>query len=252
MLKIGIFLGVMTCILSLEVNAMVLLTAFEPFSGADKNNSQVVAKGVMEKLGAKLPIHYCIIPTSYDIATDKIIECINQMTEQPKIVISLGEGKCSKVRLETRAKNFDDGVGPDNAGETRSDRVIHPDAPAALGLKINWAQAFCQLSPEHKKMTWASNDAGKFVCNNTSFNMSYLHSNIPFGFIHVPGHKCRRKKQKIKESIEIVSTLISQLASQDTLSFSSYAIDKQELQTQYNRSEDHCEKDFLRRLLTTY
>lgn len=231
---------------------MVLITSYEPFSGGKKNNSQYVAEGVFSNLKDQIDISYCHLTTSYDLATEQIMDCVNNLPEKPKLIINIGEGGCDTVNLETRARNFDDGVGPDNSGVTRNDHIIHPGAPEFLGLNIDWSKPFCSLPRNLRNMTYASSDAGKFVCNNTMYNMSHLHSDIPYGFIHVPKHTCMPWKQKKGKAIQIVTHLIQELNGMDTQLFSPYPTDKEAITQKRENSTDDCEKEFLRRLLTTY
>lgn len=244
---------VLVYILANSARAQILITSFDAFSGGSGNNSRVVAQGVVSRLSDKLDISHCALTTAFVSATDQIIDCINQLPETPKLIISLGEGGCGKLKLETVAKNWAYGRGTDNLGQTRNGEVIIAGAPERIGLNIDWSKPFCSLDyNSQKSITLASNDAQTFVCNETMYRMSYFHSQIPFGFIHVPAHSCRRRSQKIPESIEIISHLISEFDQMPELNFSSYLTEESALQNQFNRSDDECEKDFLRRLLISY
>lgn len=231
----------------------ILITSFDAFSGGSSNNSRKIALKITNNLKEYIDISHCPLTTAYDYATEQIGQCLADLTEQPKLVISLGEGGCGNIKLETVAYNWDSGWGADNLGQRRSGSQIVKGAPKALGLNIDWSEPFCELDyHKQKSITLASNDAQRFVCNNTMYNMSYKYPELAFGFIHVPAHQCRTNSQKIEESVEIISQMILKFDQMDSQLFTPYATDKISLQAQRDRSSNECEKDFLRRLLTTY
>lgn len=239
--------------LSGNARAQILITSFDAFSGGSSNNSRVVARGIMENLADTINISHCELTTAFEYATNQIIDCVNNLPEAPKLIISLGEGKCKRLRLETVARNWAYGRGADNLGQRRNGETIVAGAPQRLGLNIDWSKPFCELDyNSQKSITLASSNAETFVCNETMYRMSYFHSHIPFGFIHVPAHGCRSSQQKNTESIEIISKLITEFNNMENLNFTPYATDKSVLMSQMERSQDSCEQDFLRRLLTTY
>ena len=236
-----------------SARAQILITSFDAFSGGSANNSRLVAQGVVSKLNDKLEIYHCHLTTAFVAATEQIIGCINQLPESPKLIISLGEGGCGKLKLETVARNWAYGRGTDNLGQSRNGEVIIAGAPQRIGLNIDWSKPFCSLDyNSQKSITLASNDAQTFVCNETMYRMSYFHSQIPFGFIHVPAHSCRQRSQKIDESIEIISHLINEFDKMPEINFSPYLTEESALQSQFDRAENECERDFLRRLIISY
>ncbi len=240
-------------LLNFTAYSSVLITSFDAFSGGSSNNSRKIALKIYEQLKDKIDISHCPLTTAYDYATEQIALCLANSTEQPKLVISLGEGGCGNLKLETVAYNWDNGWGADNIGQRRRGSQIIKGAPKSLGLNIDWSEPFCELDyNKQKSITLASNDAQRFVCNNTMYNMSYKFPELPYGFIHVPAHQCRPSLQKIEEATEIIAQMIIKFSEMDTQLFTPYETDKISLTERRERSISVCEKDFLRRLLTTY
>ena len=231
---------------------MVLITSFEPFSGGKKNNSMMVAQAVTQKLQKELTINHCQLTTSFDLAAQEIIDCINNLPEAPRVIISIGEGYCNRVSLETRAINLDKSEGLDNSGVSRNNSPIYPEAPEHLGLNINWSAGYCSLPEKLKTFTQPSSDAGRFVCNNTMYHMAFSHHYTPFGFIHVPNHKCKEEQQNTLEVIEIVSHMIKTTAASNLEDIKPYPTDKEQINDTIQKSDNRCEKTFLTELLKTY
>jgi pyrrolidone-carboxylate peptidase len=168
-----------------------LITAFDPFAGRAKNNSQTTLEEMqrlaeVREKNAEWPFrfHYLVLPTEYDRSSQLLLAEVSRLEKMGvKIdgVLSLGEG-ADEFKLETQAHNLDDVENyPDNAGVVRTRHLPLKDhAEHIIPLRFPY-EAFGKIR--------TSKNAGYFVCNNLSAWMGreYASEQKPyFGFIHVP------------------------------------------------------------------
>lgn len=178
---------------TLWARPLVLLSYFDPFGGARVNNSETVARALLEKAQQEtLPfeLKLCKVQTKFDVSHEELKDCLNGLPERPLLVLGLGETGCN-LKLELMARNLDKTRAPDNAGVERRNTPIVPGAPRAIGLTYPVAQMYCALEPKEQKLVVISSNAGSFVCNNLAFQTSWFETDLFHGFIHVPMHTCR-------------------------------------------------------------
>lgn len=167
--------------------ARILLTAFEPFGGAEINASRAVA----ERLASETDRwELLILPVVAGEAERRLIARL-EAGPLPDCIISLGEADATPhVRLEKVAVNWDDFRIPDNAGNQPLDAPIHEDGPAAYFATLPISEIERQLDGQTPLPVIVSLTAGAFVCNHLSYAM--LHwlvarpEPVPYLFIHVP------------------------------------------------------------------
>ena len=159
----------------------LLLTAFEPFGGAETNITQSVLSLLPDSL-ADWAIEKVCLPVSFKRAPIVLREAI--ATYSPDLVIMLGQ--CStgeNIRLERFAINMMDSSKADNDGYIPNEETIYANQPLALQtpLPIRELQRFCadSVQPVH-----VSNSAGLYVCNRVYYEALYLHQQAIF--MHVP------------------------------------------------------------------
>jgi pyrrolidone-carboxylate peptidase len=187
----------------------VLLSAFDPFNNALKNNSTIVAKKLMEKFkDSGIKIHYCELPTIYDKASQKLLDCYHELPVKPDVIISLGEGLCHGAKFETRAINRMHSTIPDNDGVLYKKREINPGQNKYQSLNLDFKSFFQHLSKADKRVHRLSKDMGEFVCNQTAYLMMQESLEVPYGFIHVPGQKCRGEKDLIDKTVDVIGEFI--------------------------------------------
>lgn len=176
---------------------MLLLSSFDTFGTYPFNNSEVVARSLVQKLkldpSFPVDIHFCLLPTVYDEGAEKLSDCFREIQGREVIgVISLGEAFCN-IKIETMASNFDNNEGrklaPDNKGQKRKG-VIIKGAPEKLGFTLPLDELYCELTDNEKKNTVISVDAGNFVCNNTAYLFRNNYPDVPFTFMHLPANNC--------------------------------------------------------------
>lgn len=188
----------------------VLVSYYDAFDGASFNNSERVALGLKAQFqdSDKVGITLCRLPTIYDKAFTELETCLSAMPDRPTLILGLGEAGCD-MKLELVVKNNDFNKRPDNSGERRYNSPIMSSGPAVLGLRYPLPEMYCSLSYDERDDLIISSNAGSFVCNNTSYQLSSRYPDIPSGFIHVPAQNCRNLEKKTQVSITNLKTMIT-------------------------------------------
>ena len=105
----------------------VLVTAFEPFGGAETNITQSVLSLLPDSL-ADWAIEKVCLPVSFKRAPLVLQEAISTYT--PDIVIMLGQyPEGENIRLERFAINMMDSTKGDNDGYISNEETIYPHQP---------------------------------------------------------------------------------------------------------------------------
>ena len=159
----------------------ILLTAFEPFDGAETNITQSVLSLLPDSL-ADWAIEKVCLPVSFKCAPIVLREAIT--TFSPDLVIMLGQCPTGEnIRLERFAINMMDSSKADNDGYIPNEETIYADQPLALQtpLPIKELERFCTGNVQPVKV---SNSAGLYVCNRVYYEALHLHQRAIF--VHVP------------------------------------------------------------------
>ena len=159
----------------------ILITAFEPFGGAETNITQSVLSLLPDSI-ADWAIEKVCLPVSFKRAPIVLREAI--VTYSPDLVILLGQCPAGEnIRLERFAINMMDSTKGDNDGYIPSEETIYVDQPLALqtSLPIKELERFCTDSVQPVQV---SNSAGLYVCNRVYYEALYLHQQAIF--MHVP------------------------------------------------------------------
>jgi len=191
---------------------MVLISYYDAFNQAPFNNSEKVAKALAAQFGletSEVDVRLCLLNTIYEKSYAQTEECLKALPQKPVMVLGLGESTCD-LKFETVVRNTDHTYGPDNAGNSRNNAVIIPQAPLFRGLRYPLPQMYCALTQAEKNSILLSNDAGTFVCNNTAFQLSHYYPEIQYGFVHVPAHNCRNLDRRTQASVAVLSKMIKQ------------------------------------------
>ena len=167
----------------------ILLTAFEPFGGDEKNVSLEVLNEASAPEGCTLA--KLVLPVAFQKAEDRINETIDR--ENPDAVICFGQaGGRSCISLEKRAVNLREARIPDNDGSTPHGMPVVPQGPEEYpsALPLERLLAVLQAAGIPVEL---SESAGTFVCNSLMYGMLHHLSEtgrtIPAGFIHLPYFK---------------------------------------------------------------
>ena len=159
----------------------MLVTAFEPFGGAETNITQEILGHLRKQIG-KTTLEKVVLPVSFQRAPVVLREAI--LEHQPDFVLMLGQcGEGDKLRLERFAHNLMDSEKGDNDGYCPHDEVIDSNAPLALQTPcdIRAVQDWCK---EHGLPTILSSSAGLYVCNRVYWEALAMGQKALF--VHVP------------------------------------------------------------------
>ncbi len=144
----------------------ILITAFEPFGGAETNITQSVLSLLPDSI-ADWAIEKVCLPVSFKRAPIVLQEAIT--TYSPDLVIILGQCPVGEnIRLERFAINMMDSHKADNDGYCPSEKQIYPDAPLAYRTPINIKTIANQLQEQQLPVA-ISNSAGLYVCNRVYY-----------------------------------------------------------------------------------
>ena len=165
----------------------LLLTAFEPFGGADMNPAQEAVRLVPERIG-DTDIVKMDVPVVFGQAIDAVAAAVER--EKPDAVLCIGQaGGRAAITPERVAINVDDASIPDNAGAQPIDRPIVPDGPAAYFSTLP-VKAMVAAIRQAGLPASLSNTAGTFVCNHLMYGVLHLlasrYPGVRGGFMHVP------------------------------------------------------------------
>ena len=160
---------------------LVLVTAFEPFGGAETNITQSVLSLLPDSV-ADWAIEKVCVPVSFKRAPIVLREAI--ATYSPDIVIMLGQCPAGEnIRLERFAINMMDSTKGDNDGYIPNEETIYAHQPLALHtpMPIKELVRFCT---DNVQPVQVSNSAGLYVCNRVYYEALHLQQRAIF--VHVP------------------------------------------------------------------
>lgn len=175
----------------------LLLTAFEPFGGAEINITQFVLS-LLPASFADWAIEKVCLPVSFKRAPIVLREAI--ATYSPNLVIMLGQCPAGEnIRLERFAINMMDSTKADNDGYIPNEEIIYPYQPLALQtpLPIKELERFCT---DYVQPVQVSNSAGLYVCNRVYYEALHMQQNA--FFVHIP------KNFDIKTAITVIQNVI--------------------------------------------
>lgn len=164
----------------------ILISAFEPFGGENRNASLEA----LERVSFPDNTEICTleVPTVFGLAGETLLKAVKEMS--PEVVICLGQATGrSAITPERVAINIRDASIPDNAGIKPQDDPVVPDGPAALFSTLP-IKTMVEASLREGIAASVSNSAGTFVCNDLMYTLLYwIQKDCPGiqgGFIHVP------------------------------------------------------------------
>ncbi|MBI5155223.1 hypothetical protein HZA57_08295 [Candidatus Poribacteria bacterium] len=169
-----------------------LLTAFEPFAGGTVNTSLWVLEA-LETLTEGRPDapQMLMLPVVFDEAAALVLDTLDEEDFDEIILLGMA-GQSDPVRIETQARNLDDSMTADNQGAVRHQHVIIPGGPEVLTPTYP-RNNLLRFLHNHQIKAEMSDDAGRFLCNNTYFHVAeaLIEGGDPFEapplvFIHLP------------------------------------------------------------------
>lgn len=166
----------------------ILVTAFEPFGGSDRNPTMEIA-GV---IGAAMPwVTTRVLPVVTGVGQGSAWSAVQPMLQESwDAVLHLGEsGKASTLMVERLAVNLRDGGMADNAGSTLRDRPVVDGGPDAYFSTMP-VRDLVEASIAASVPAALSLSAGTFLCNETMYRSLHWSAGrgggLLVGFIHVP------------------------------------------------------------------
>ena len=170
----------------------ILVTAFQPFDGADTNISRTVMDGIQEEVDKVL------LPVSFRNAPIVLQQAIRDI--HPDVLLMLGQCKEEeKIRLERFAVNLMDSAKGDNDGYCPKEERIYQGAPVAYQTPFS-VRAMTEKLEAQGLPVRASNTAGLYVCNRVYFEA--LHFGQKALFVHIP------KTADVSTAIKTIEELI--------------------------------------------
>lgn len=173
----------------------ILVTAFEPFGGAETNISRAVMEGIEEE------VEKVILPVSFHNAPLVLQQAIRDI--HPDILLMLGQCKDEEqIRLERFAVNMMDSKKGDNDGDCPKEEVIVRDAPIAYQTPFA-VRALTEKLVAIDLPVRASNSAGLYVCNRVYYEALRLGQMALF--VHIP------KTMELEKAIRTIKQLLIQM-----------------------------------------
>lgn len=155
----------------------MLITAFRPFRGRERNGSATVLRWMRRRWPAGFAASR-ILEVHWEKAPRQVAGLIKR--HRPKYIFGLGEGQPDRVAVEMRAQNRM--LGPDEAGMDGGGLEIAPGGPEEMRSRVDFD---LRLFAGASWRTVLSEDAGCFLCNRVLWEM-LCHRPLHSGFIHLP------------------------------------------------------------------
>ncbi|MBI3441076.1 MAG: pyroglutamyl-peptidase I [Proteobacteria bacterium] len=159
-----------------------LVTAYEPFGGAQTNSSLILLNRLREKDWQGSIDFFGLVPVVFAEAWTVVRR---ELERRPHVkgVLALGQAEWrTKISLERIALNWIDASIPDNDGAQPRNCRINDNAPDVLWSNIPWENL------EHSAQRELSYSAGTHLCNFLLYNL--LHwgqdNGKTCGFVHIP------------------------------------------------------------------
>ena len=157
----------------------ILISAFEPFGGHERNASAEVLRLLPETIGG-YNVRKMLLPVVFGKAAQRILTA-----EPADAVFMLGEaGGRTDVTPEIRAVNKREARIPDNEGSRPSGEAIVPGGPETVYTRVPVRRITARMQKEGFRIDISEN-AGTFVCNDTFYGVG-ISRREPAVFIHCP------------------------------------------------------------------
>lgn len=165
--------------------ALILLTGFEPFDGAERNPSADAVAAVAAGYTGEHDLRVLTLPVSFAGAAERLRLEVSQ--HHPDAVICTGlAGGSDRVAIERIGVNLMDARIPDNDGAQPLDEPSEPGGPAARFATLP-VKRLVRLLTDASIPAKASLSAGSYVCNHVLYTaLAAVGSSGRAGFVHLP------------------------------------------------------------------
>jgi pyroglutamyl-peptidase len=170
----------------------VLLSGFEPFAGAEINESwQAVQLAAPVLRDTGIEVETVLLPVEFGRGAVALLEAIGRW--QPNVVVATGlAGGRTAVTPERTAVNVQDARIPDNAGASPVDRPCVEGGPVGYFSTLPIKSMVQVVRGTTDVPAAVSQTAGTFVCNDVFYRLQHALATEPQlagvrgGFVHVP------------------------------------------------------------------
>ncbi len=163
----------------------LLITAFEPFGGEDKNSSLMTLMALPDAIG-DFELIKLEVPCVFGLAAETVIAKAEEI--KPDAILSLGQAATrSQVTPELVAINLRNARIPDNRGNSPQREAIDDQGPAAYFSTLPVFE-MSEAIKDQGIPSAVSYSAGTFVCNDLFFSLRhhFRDEDMPIAFIHLP------------------------------------------------------------------
>ena len=188
----------------------LLITGFDPFSGADINPSWEAVKRLPDQIGG-WQVTRLEIPTVFVLAAQTVLDAAQDL--QPDAIICVGQaGGRDAVTPEVFGANLRHARIADNAGNQPLAQPIEQGAPATYASTLpvrDIVEAVRKLGLPCR----LSYSAGRFVCNDVLFTLlhHYQGTYTKVGFIHVPYLPAQAKEGQPSMTLENIARALESM-----------------------------------------
>lgn len=164
--------------------AVILLTGFEPFDGAEHNPSADAVRTVAAAYDGPHDVVVQTLPVSFAGSASLLRERIAALSPDAVVCTGLAGGS-DRVAVERVGINLLDARIPDNDGAQPLDEPSDPEGPAARFATLP-VKRLVRLLSEADIPARASLSAGTYVCNHVLYTALSAADGVPAGFVHLP------------------------------------------------------------------
>ena len=166
---------------------LILVTAFGPFPGVERNPSREVAAALEREPPPDVRIQSRELPVSFQgapLAIDAFLD--DHAREHPAALVGLGVQRRATFRLERRARGHYDSERPDNDGFAPVQLGL--DVGGELSTRVDLERLAEALRRAGAPAVEISTDAGGYVCERTYHQLLLRGQELelPAVFLHVP------------------------------------------------------------------
>ncbi|MFJ6531698.1 pyroglutamyl-peptidase I [Microbacterium sp. NPDC091662] len=165
--------------------AVVLLTGFEPFDGADRNPSADAVTAVAADYDGPHELVVATLPVAFEASAHRLRTLIAE--HSPDVVIATGlAGGSTRVAIERIGVNLIDARIADNDGDQPVDAPSEAGGPAARFSTLP-VKRLLQVLTADGLPAQLSLSAGTYVCNHVMYTaVGAVRKDARAGFVHLP------------------------------------------------------------------
>ena len=177
------------------MNDWILITGFGTFPGVDVNPTAILMRNLQQFSIPNIQLKSLVLDVSFTRSAEQIKTMLNSEISAPLIMLHFGVCRSPKIRIETRAVNSKSASIPDVDGVFSQQEPIdfHRGLDDVLYTTVD-VEALVSHLKKNGYEAFVSDDAGRYVCNSTYYNVlnmiQDIESRIDCVFVHVPPKNC--------------------------------------------------------------